>query len=204
MKKNIFRTFLAMVMISLCLFTCGYTAFADSTVSVSLPVKITASGNRPSSPETYTLKLQADEPDFPMPAGSKDGVYTLGVRGPVSSVFPAIVFDRVGVYTYTVFQAKGSNSSCTYDSAVYVVKITVSYGADGSSLEAAIAMYPAGAQVKTAQAEFVNKYAYPPTDTPKTGDEAEPALYVSLCMLSLSAMLVCIFFMKHSRKMSSR
>ena len=108
------------------------------------------------------------------------------------------------MYTYTVFQAKGSHSSCTYDSAVYVVKITVSYGADGSSLEAAIAMYPAGAQVKTAQAEFVNKYAYPPTDTPKTGDEAEPALYVSLCMLSLSAMLVCIFFMKHSRKMSSR
>lgn len=57
-----------------------------------------------------------------------------------------------------------------YENAGRYMKITTIYGIDRDKLKSALAMYHVLVPAKAAQAEFVNKYAYTPTDTPKAGD----------------------------------
>lgn len=185
--KILYRT-LSLVLLVLVLASFAGTAFADNTLSLSLPVKLSAEGNRPNPPETYTLLLRADDKSYPMPSGSIDGSYTLSVAGPGDFSFPDILFDQVGVYSYTLSQLKGKSGNCAYDDTVYSLKVTVSYSQNGSDLEAALALYPAGGAVKASQALFVNKYAYPPSDTPRTGDGSSLPLYGALSLLSLAAL----------------
>ena len=185
--KILYR-FLALILLVLLLASLAGTAFAANTVSLSLPVKLSAEGNRPNPPETYTLVLQADDKSSPMPSGSSGGSCSHAVTGPGDFGLPAIVFDKPGVYGYTLSQLKGKSSNCTYDATVYDLKVTVSYSQNGSSLELTLAIYPQGDSVKASQALFVNKYAYPPTDTPRTGDGSSLLFYGLLGLVSLASL----------------
>ena len=64
----------------------------------------------------------------------------------------------------------------------------MSYSQNGSSLELTLAIYPQGDSVKASQALFVNKYAYPPTDTPRTGDGSSLLFYGLLGLVSLASL----------------
>ena len=101
----------------------------------------------------------------------------------------------------TLSQLKGKSGNCAYDDTVYSLKVTVSYSQNGSDLEAALALYPAGGAVKASQALFVNKYAYPPSDTPRTGDSSLLPLYGALGLLSLAALVLSLApLLKRSRR----
>ena len=70
--KILYR-FLALILLVLLLASLAGTAFAANTVSLSLPVKLSAEGNRPNPPETYTLVLQAAAAPMPSQAPATSG-----------------------------------------------------------------------------------------------------------------------------------
>lgn len=189
MRKRIFRVFLSLMLTGICLLTAAPDVLAAATVGVGIPVEVKVTGNRPTTPQTYQLLLQAENSNSPMPSGSKDGACSITITGSGNGVFPDIVFDTVGVYSYTVRQVKGTNSRCTYDDTVYDVNITVTYTADGSALEATTAIRESGSTEKVQKAKFVNQYAYPPSDTPKTGDSFPFALYGALTVVSIGILV---------------
>ena len=144
--------------------------------------------------------LKADDSAYPMPEGSVDGAYSLTITGEDTENFPTITYDRVGIYTYTVYQVAGTNQKCTYDDTVYTLKVTISNKEDYSGLEATAVLYPGSDGDKLPGAEFANKYKVdPPSDTPKTGDESSPLLYAVLIAVSMGV-IVTLFLTRKSKK----
>lgn len=86
---------------------------------------IAAEGTAPSPTEEYQIVLEADKISYPMPEGSADGKYTLTITGSETASFPDISYSELGVYSYTIYQVKGSNSQCTYDETVYTMKVYI-------------------------------------------------------------------------------
>ena len=203
---------LALVMIVICSTTMILPAYAAELpgVSVSVPVTISLSGTLPYPAEDYTVVLKADDSACPMPEGSDDGAYSLTITGEGTKNFPAITYDRVGIYFYTVYQVAGSNKKCTYDDTVYTLKVTISTKEDYSGLEATAVLYPDSDGKKLRGAEFANKYKVdppsdtpnkvdPPSDAPRTGDESSPLLYAVLIAVSMGV-IVTLFLTRKSKK----
>lgn len=194
------NVFLALVMTVMCGTTLVLPAYAAALPGVSVPVTISLSGTLPYPAEDYTVVLKADDSTYPMPEGSVDGAYSLTITGEDTESFPTITYDRVGVYTYTVYQVAGTNQKCTYDDTVYSLTVTISNKEDYSGLEATAVLYPDSDGDKLPGAEFANKYRVdPPSDTPKTGDESSPLLYAVLIVVSMGV-IVTLFLTRKSKK----
>lgn len=198
------NVFLALVMTVICSTTMIMPAYAEELPGVSVPVTISLSGTLPYPAEDYVVVLKADDSAYPMPEGSVDGAYSLTITGEDTENFPTITYDRVGIYTYTVYQVAGSNKKCTYDDTVYTLMVTISNKEDYSGLEATAVLYPDSEGDKLPGAEFDNEYEYvkpTPTDpdSPKTGDESTPVLYAVLIAVSLGV-IVCLFLTRKSQK----
>lgn len=194
------NVFLALVMTVICSTTMILPAYAAELPGVSVPVTISLSGTLPYPAEDYMVVLKADDSAYPMPEGSVDGVYSLTITGEDTENFPTITYDRVGIYTYTVYQVAGSNKKCTYDDTVYALTVTISNKEDFSGLEATAVLYPDSDGEKMPGAEFENKYKVePPSDTPKTGDESSPLLYAVLIVVSMGV-IVTLFLTRKSKK----
>ena len=199
MKKWL-NVFLALVMAVMCSVTMALPAYAAELPEVSVPVTISLSGTLPRPAEDYTVVLKADDAAYPMPEGTVDGTYTMTITGEYTKNFPSVTYDRVGVYTYTVYQVAGTNKKCTYDDTVYALKVTITNKADYSGLEATAVLYPDTDGEKLTGAEFANKYKVdPPSDTPKTGDESSPMLYAVLIVVSMGV-IVTLFLTRKSKK----
>ncbi len=99
-------------------------AMADEPLTASVNVSITAKGTAPATPETFTIRMTADG-EYPMPGGAAGGTADLQITGPKSGTFPAITFDNVGIYTYTIKMIAGTKKDVKYDSTVFSLKITV-------------------------------------------------------------------------------
>ena len=80
--------------------------------------------------DQFTFRMTADDPSYPMPEGSTNGVKTVTVTGPGSYEFGWMYFDHAGTYTYTVQEIAGDNTNYTYDTAPYK-KTTVVEEKDG-------------------------------------------------------------------------
>ena len=194
------NVFLALVMAVMCSVTMALPAYAAELPEVSVPVTISLSGTLPRPAEDYTVVLKADDAAYPMPEGTVDGTYTMTITGEDTKNFPSVTYDRVGVYTYTVYQVAGTNKKCTYDDTVYALKVTITNKADYSGLEATAVLYPDTDGEKLTGAEFANKYKVdPPSDTPKTGDESSPMLYAVLIVVSMGV-IVTLFLTRKSKK----
>lgn len=194
------NVFLALVMTVICSTTMILPAYAAELPGVSVPVTISLSGTLPYPAEDYTVVLKADDSAYPMPEGSVDGAYSLTITGENTENFPTITYDRVGIYTYTVYQVAGTNQKCTYDDTVYSLTVTISNKEDYSGLEATAVLYPDSDGDKLPAAEFANKYKVdPPSDTPKTGDESSPLLYAVLIAVSMGV-IVALFLTRKSKK----
>lgn len=190
---------LALVMTVMCCMTLVLPAYAAELPGVSVPVTISLSGTLPYPAEDFTVVLKADDTAYPMPEGAVDGAYSLTITGEDSENFPAITYDRVGVYTYTLYQVAGTNPKCTYDDTVYSLTVTISNREDYSGLEATAVLYPDSDEDKLPGAAFANQYQVdPPSDTPKTGDESSPALYAALIVVSMG-MIVALFLTRKSK-----
>ena len=199
---------LGLVMTVICSLTMVLPADAAELPGVSVPVTISLSGTLPYPAEDYTVVLKADDPAYPMPEGAVDGAYSLIITGEDTENFPTITYDRVGIYTYTVYQVAGTNQKCTYDDTVYSLTVTISNKEDYSGLEATAVLYPDSDGGKLPGAGFKNKYKVesssqsspdeedepevypyiPGTTTPtKTGDSANMALWTALLIAALAA-----------------
>ena len=163
MKRRMSIIF-GVVLAAMCLLS--MTAFAAGNPGVSLPVTVSLSGTLPSPAEEFTVQLKADNASYPMPEGSDGGICSLTVTGAETKSFPTITYDRVGIYTYTVYQLAGSNRKCTYDSAVYALTVYVT-NAENGGLEATAVLHLNGEEEKMPAVEFKNVYeTVRPTPTP--------------------------------------
>lgn len=190
----------SLVIAVICSMTMILPAYAAELPGVSVPVTISLSGTLPYPTEDYTVVLKADDSAYPMPEGSVNGVYSLTITGEDTESFPTIIYDRVGIYTYTIYQVAGTNQKCTYDDTVYSLTVTVSNKEDYSGLEATAVLYSDSDGDKLSGAEFANKYKVePPSDTPKTGDESSPLLYAALIVVSMGV-IVALFLTRKSKK----
>ena len=209
---------LGTVMAVMCMMTMTVPAFAAENPGVSIPVTVSLSGTLPKPAEDFTIKLRADNASYPMPEGSVGDIYTMTITGADTKNFPTITYNRVGVYTYTIYQVAGNNKKCTYDDTVYALTVYITNAEDGSGLEATAVLYPDSEGNKLPGAEFDNEYETvkptptdpdtprtgdesTPTDphTPKTGDESTPVLYAVLIAVSLGV-IVFLFLTRKSKK----
>ena len=169
MRKWI-NLFLALVMIVMCSMTMVVPAYAEelpeqsALPEVYVPVKISLSGPLPNPAEEYIVRMEPEDAAYPMPEGTVDGVSSLTITGAATENFPAIVFDRVGIYTYKLYQLEGTNKRCTYDKTGYFLKVTISNKEDYSGLEATAVLYPFDGGEKMLTAEFKNVYAPIPAE----------------------------------------
>lgn len=191
---------------------------ASQMPEVSVPVTVSLSGTLPEQEESFTINLKADRADIPMPQESKNGVYTMIVKGAGTQKFPAIHYDRVGVYTYTIYQTAGIQQACNYDQTLYRMTVTVSNKEDGSGLEATAVLREESKTEKISSAEFHNTYEtkteeIPESETPEqpqektesvesttslpTGDHSHIIVYVLLLIGSVAAV---VFLLVHKDK----
>lgn len=183
-----------------CCMTMVLPVYAAEQPSVSIPVTIDLKGDVPYTPEDYTVVLSAEDAAYPMPEGSKDGAYRLTITGKDTEKFPAMTYDRVGVYTYKIYQVAGNNKLCSYDKTVYTLIVTITNNADYTGLEATAVLYPNSVDVKTDKAIFVNDYKVAPsTDAPQTGDASTPMLYAVLTAVSIGV-IAGLFLTRKSKK----
>lgn len=182
MKKNVRRVLAALlgVMMILTLSMTAITAeeAAEENPKVSIPVTIRLTGDYPRN-ERYTIVLKADDAAYPMPEGSVNGRYEMTVTGAGSASFPEIVYDRVGVYTYQVWQKPGSDPDGHYDDTVYHVTVYITNDETNGGLNITVVAYADGNTEEKTDIVFENYYEYdfvppPPETKPETEPETKP------------------------------
>lgn len=172
----------ALLLVLLALLALSATACAAETIpggteKVKIAVEVK---NGPKTPETYSITLTPEQETYPMPAGTRDGVYTLKIKGAGEAYLPEIDFDQLGVYAYTLRQLPGDNKKCSYSDAVYTLTV---YVLDGQT---ATTLTHREKEEKLEQAVFTNIYPQPQRpDTPKTNDESNFPLYIAMAAASI-------------------
>ena len=121
------------VLLAAALLCAAACALAQTPATFALGVVITQEGRSP-SPIDYTVRLAAQD-GAPMPAGQTGGTYDVTLNGPGEVHFPAITYDHVGTYTYTVSQLKGDDKHSEYDPSVYTLTVYVLNKADFSGFD---------------------------------------------------------------------
>ena len=121
------------VLLAAALLCAAACALAQTPATFALGVVITQEGRSP-SPIDYTVRLAAQD-GAPMPAGQTGGTYDVTLNGPGEVHFPAITYDHVGTYTYTVSQLKGDDKHCEYDPSVYTLTVYVLNKTDFSGFD---------------------------------------------------------------------
>lgn len=148
--------------------------FAAETPGFELPVKVKLSGTPPTYNEDYKIILEADNPKYPMPNGSIGGFYTLTITGEGTVKFPEIQYSSIGIYTYKIYQLKGTNNLATYDDTKYHLVVYVTNIEGGSGLETTVLLYLVGEEGKLDEVIFENKYDRPSRpEEPETPDRSE-------------------------------
>lgn len=202
MKKTL-SFMLSLALLVLCFCSLGASAYAYAPSVNEIPVTVELSGTLPSKAEDFTIILQAADSSCPMPEGAKDDVYSMTITGANTRKLPAISYDKVGIYNYTISQAKGSTAKLTYDETKYTLTVQVTNKQDGSDELAVTAIvFPEDSTKKVDGVKFTNVYPTvtptpAPTATanpnaPKTGDESNVALYAALALISLAALAVAV------------
>ena len=119
-------------------------------------------GAAPSVPEEFVVQMEAEDPSYPMPEGSVDGIFEMVISGNSFMSFPSMSYTEPGIYTYTIEQIAGLNPLCAYDPSVYHLKVSVTNAQDGSGLTAMVALRSEDADEKLAEAMFTNRYGTSP------------------------------------------
>lgn len=197
--KNCLRNVMLLVL-ALMLAVCP--AMAETAPVAVLNVAVTLEGTLPEPAETYTICLTPDDPSYPMPAENE-----ITITGEGEAAFGDMVFDKVGVYTYTIHQVPGTNEDCeSYDPAIYTVTVYCTNANPSSpdgNLELTVTMYRGDETEKRDVAVFHNVYVtVAPTTKPgsptPTGVEDHWMYYLGFCavMLIASGVLLKVVFTK--------
>lgn len=115
---------------------------------------------------SFTFVLTADDPSFPMPEGSLNGVKKVSI-GPNSSFsFGDIMFKTRGKYNYTVSREVTKSKNMTYDTSTY--KVQVSVFNDGT---VASVIIKDGSSGKVDQIKYSDKYVNDTSSDDKDTDK---------------------------------
>ena len=115
----------------------------------------------------------------PMPEGSVNGEKTVTIHGTGSAQFGGIIFERPGIYTYTVTEdisASVTGGSMEWDASEYTVTVTVSDLDKDGTLEA-VATYGKGTDSYDYDADYAMLFTN--TFTPDPEPEPQPGLTVT-------------------------
>ncbi|MDR7871442.1 MAG: FctA domain-containing protein [Tissierellaceae bacterium] len=158
------------ILTMLLLFTFFLTILSPLVLAVEapgfeLPVTVKLRGSPPTGGEDYRIVLKSDNLGYPMPEGSKDGIYNLIIRGENTVKLPKISFLSRGIYSYTVYQLAGTNNLATYDDKQYNLVVSV-VNARGNGLETMVTLYLLGEEGKLDEVIFDNEYRTPPPQPP--------------------------------------
>ena len=179
------------------------SVLAAGLPSVAIPVKVEVEGAAPSVPEEFVVQMEAEDPSYPMPEGSVDGIFEMVISGNSFMSFPSMSYTEPGIYTYTIEQIAGLNPLCAYDPSVYHLKVSVTNAQDGSGLTAMVALRSEDADEKLAEAMFTNRYGTSPvprdSNPPKTGDESNILLYGYLALVSIAGLVVSVVIQKRGK-----
>lgn len=127
---------------------------ASQASSGEIPVSIDF-GDSYSKAESH-IELKAENPDNPMPEGSKDGVYVLNITGKGENILPQINYSSTGTYTYTISQTMKNDNKYDYDTKVYLLKVEVTRSQRTGGLQAVTTLHVLGEATKVAGAGFYN------------------------------------------------
>lgn len=175
MKSNFHKGALVLMALLLCLAAAPSGLAEEEGLSLRLDAEILLTGTVPAAAETYTVRMTADNGRNPMPGGQAGGSYDLHITGAGIESFPAMTFDALGIYTYTIEQLPGSNALCHYDARVYQLTVSV-VNAESSGLAMEVALRAEGLETKMERVVFENAYQAAPAPTPApTTRPAAPA-----------------------------
>ena len=102
------------------------SVLAAGLPSVAIPVKVEVEGAAQSVPEEFVVQMEAEDPSYPMPEGSVDGIFEMVISGNSFMSFPSMSYTEPGIYTYTIEQIAGLNPFCAYFPSVYHLIASVS------------------------------------------------------------------------------
>ncbi|HZK34179.1 MAG TPA: FctA domain-containing protein [Bacillota bacterium] len=156
MKKKQTKFMMFLLILTMCLVLPLPKAFAAEIQSGEIPVTVSLGGEPLAADEDYEITMKADNADYPMPAGSVDGLFTMKVTGADTGKLPGIEFSSLGIYTYSIFQEAGTNELVVYDDSVYNLTVYVTNAEDGSGLETTLLLYLLGETAKHDEVAFNN------------------------------------------------
>lgn len=134
-----------------------------NVVTADPPVRKKISGDKPDKDAEFTFIMEADDPSYPMPDGSRNGIKKMKIRGSGSGEFGLSKYTEPGEYIYRIYEENTKEEGYEYDRSVYTVINSVTENDGKLELQQSI-MRPNGT-VKPADEimsfTFINKY----TDT---------------------------------------
>ena len=107
-----------------------------------------------SAPETQFSFLLKGESDAPMPEGADGGAKIIAITGSGEVELGRFIFEKAGVYIYTISELNGGEEEWRYDNALYTLTITVTQ--QEGRLTAAQSLVKNGQAAE--RIEFVNRY----------------------------------------------
>lgn len=158
MKKRQSKFMMYLLIFTMFLVLFAPKALAEGVQSGEIPLTISLSGLPPVLDEDYEIVMKADNPAYPMPAGSIDGLFSMKVTGADTVKLPGIDFSSLGIYTYKIFQEPGTNELGVYSDSVYNLMVYVTNAHEGNGLETTVLLYLLGENEKYDEVVFNNNY----------------------------------------------
>jgi pilin isopeptide linkage protein len=183
---------------------------------IDLPVQKLLGGDTPDTTATFTFALKADNPKFPMPSGSSNGVKMMNITGAGSGEFGNIAYYQPGTYTYTCYEVNNNTAGYTYDTSTFTMKVVVVDAGDRLLATRAIVRSDGNAADGFAFGNWYTKTAVTPVavtntpaptnpDVPKTADSFP--LYLFILMLgagSAGTIALSSMILRKSQNMRNR
>jgi len=223
MRKSILAALLILACLVSVLF--GEVAYAAERGEVTLTVRQTFVDNGPSAPpsEVFTYSLIPQTAEAPMPAGSDSSGYSFTIARTRDLQIGPITFTTAGIFIYELRSVTAAQSGYTIDRRVYTVEVHVTenlevllvYISDGSKVtELSFAhshQRPAPIPTPVPTSPAPNPPNPTPgaprpipdgpkgEDAPKTGDDSNPSLWVTLITISSVSLLFLFWLAWRSR-----
>lgn len=189
MRKNIKNIAMTLLILVMYIMIMTSPVLAAELPRTRIQVNVSLEGTLPTKAEEFTINLKSEDISNPMPSNITDEIYKMIVTGEDIKSLPEIVFSRVGIYRYTIWQDKGNNADCSYDNSVYYLTVYVTNKKDGEGLEATSVLYKENEANKLEEAKFNNVYkiitpikepVIPIKDNIETGDKSNAIFWAIL------------------------
>lgn len=128
----------------------------------------------------FTFQLYTADDNF---TAQGDALQTVRNAANGAITFENLKFNTAGTYKYVVVEKNDAQKNYTYDTTVWCVTVEVTDNGEGK-LIAKTTINEKGSTTPVSAFAFENSYDEPETETPKTGDDTNIALWFALLVMS--------------------